>query len=763
MSDKVLLKAFNYYSVSFVFFLLLIIFSGCEKEDDGNKKINAEKFLNVVENTPIQFGGYQQLVDSLNNYSKKVNYTKGIIKSLLLKERYLTSIKENEKALDVCKEAVNFCTGVNDLYELGNAYYDLGGAYFDLKKRNEAISALKKSAVFRNEVKDSIGLGYSYNFTGYIYWIISEYDSAVYYFEKSLAIRNKLPNKANRATTYNNLGTVFYNWSLHDKALYHYLRSLELQKEQHNNSGIARCLCNIGLVYKETAQDDKAIEYYTESLPYALASKLPQTIGYAYNCLGSAYSATNKDSSLFYLKKSLDTYQAAKDTVGLALALQGLGNYYLDIKNLPLAKDYFKQMLTIARKENIPMRIARAYRCLGEVYLLENNLTTAQEYFEASVEIGEKSALNFILKDAFGYLSQIYEREGKTIKALEALRQRNYYQDLIENEGMQKRLIDLKNKAEYDRYRRNLDKQKYENDKQKIYMVVMLPAIFVLLIAAVVLFRMNNKRKKINLLLEEKNRLIEGQSREIQLKNVELLELNEAKEKLFSIIAHDLRSPFNVLINLGTLLKEEYYNLSDEERFKYISDYEETAIKTFELVENLLNLSASRSGRINFHPDEVKVAKIMEKVIGLSTPQAGKKNIKLINFVAPDTEIFADATMVEITVRNLVNNAIKYSKSGGEIKLFAKSENEMVQILVQDNGIGMDEATIANIFNINVIRSKNGTDGERGTGLGLGLCKEFVEKHGGTIWVESQLEKPAEGKIGGSKFVFSLPARKPVE
>ncbi|MBZ0201087.1 MAG: tetratricopeptide repeat-containing sensor histidine kinase [Ignavibacteriaceae bacterium] len=713
-----------------------------------------------MEKTPITTDGYLQLVDSLNSYSKKMSYTKGIIKSILLKGKYLTSIKEEEQALEICKEAVKFCEQANDLYELGNAYYDLGGAYFDLKKRDEAIAAIKKSAVYRSEVKDSSGLGYSFNFTGYIYWIISDYDSAVFYFEKALEIRNKLPNKINRATTYNNLGTIFYNWSLHDKALDYYLRSLELQKEQHNNSGIAKCLCNIGLVYQETAQDDKAIEYYRESLPYALASKLPQTIGYAYNCLGSVYSRRNNDSSLFYLKKSLETYQAANDTVGLILALQELGSYYLDLKDLSPAKDYFKQMLDFAQQENIPMRIARAYKSLGEVYLLENNFLTAQKYFEASVEIGKKSALNFILQDALGYLSQIYEREGKIVKALEALRQRNYYKDLIENEGTQKRLIDLKNKAEYEKYRRSLDRQMYENYKQKIYMVVMLPAILVLLIAAAILFRTNNKKGKLNLLLKEKNSLIEGQSREIQLKNVELLELNEAKEKLFSIIAHDLRSPFNVLINFGTLLKEEYYNLSDEERVEYISNLEETAIKTFELVENLLNLSASRSGRISYDPAEVYLSKTVEKVINLSSQQANKKNIKLVNLVSAETKAFADKSMLEIVIRNLVNNAIKYSASGGEIKLSAEDEKGKLLIMVEDNGIGMDDATISNIFNINVVRSKNGSNGEKGTGLGLGLCKEFVEKHGGEIWAESQLEIPEEGKKGGSKFIFSLPVKK---
>ncbi|MCK9211055.1 MAG: tetratricopeptide repeat-containing sensor histidine kinase [Ignavibacteriaceae bacterium] len=411
-------------------------------------------------------------------------------------------------------------------------------------------------------------------------------------------------------------------------------------------------------------------------------------------------------------------------------------------------------MLKIAISENIPMRIARAYKGLGQRFLLGNNLIEAQENFEKSVVIGEKSSIKFILRDAFANLAEIYERQGKTDKALAAMKQYNEYNLQIENEGMQKRLLDLKNKSEYDKYRRSLDVQKYENEKQKIYLAVTISAILFLLIIAIILFRMNNKRKKINLLLQEKNLLIEGQSKEIKLKNVELLELNEAKEKLFSIIAHDLRSPFNTLINIAIMLKEDYHEFSDDERLEYITAFEETAIKTFELVENLLNLSASRTGRISFNPVIVETAKIADKIINLCIPQANKKEIKLLNTIDKNSTAFVDPSMLEIIIRNLMNNAIKYCKTGGRVELSAYKEDQKLFIAVHDNGIGMDDATQENIFNINVIHSKMGTGGERGTGLGLGLCKEFVEKNGGRIWVESELDK-------GSKFVFSVPSEQP--
>lgn len=731
-------------------FLILFTFYGCQPKSESAKDLRIQKFLKVVEKTPLEQADYSQLVDSLYNISKQNGYKDGVAKSFSLKGDYFSFKGETETALKNYQEAVKVDLTTTNLLQLGDDYNNIGRMYFRLKEREKAIKAFKQAVEIRRKSNDSTGLGSSLNNIGFLFWQVTDYDSAVFYFEKALEIRNKLPNKEFRATTYNNLGTVFFNWSLYDKALDHYLRSFELQSEIGNNNGIAVSLCNIGLVYKETAQNEKAIEYYRESLPYAIASNSLQTLGYTYSCFGAAYNDVNKDSSLYYLKKSLEAYNKGKNNDGEILALQGIGKYYLDTKDLNSARTYFTDMLKLALKENISMRVAEAYKFLGEIAFLENHLEEARGYFERSIEIGQKTTLKLILRDSFESLSKIYERIGDLTKAFIALKEYNEYRQQIENEGMQKRLMDLKNKSEYDKYQRNLQIQKYENEKQKIYLVVTITAVIFLLIVAVVLYRMNNKRNTINLLLREKNKLIEGQSKEINLKNVELQELNDAKEKLFSIIAHDLRSPFNSLINIGTLLKEDYDILTDEEKMEYITHLEEISIKTYELVENLLNLSASHTGRIDFNPAKLELTEVVERIIFMSKTQAAKKDIQLINKLPKDTIAVADQSMLEIVIRNLVNNAIKYSTAGGKVEIISYPNGDKVNIAVEDNGIGMDEVTQMHIFNINVIRSKKGTCGEKGTGLGLGLCKEFVEKNGGKIWVESEVGK-------GSKFIFTLP------
>ena len=736
-----------------LFFSLLFVFFGCNNLEEKDEKKNAKSFLLEVEKVPPTEAGYLQLLDSLRDISKKTKYEKGVAKSISLRAGYLASQNKLTEALTEYYEAIEVSKRSNDLFQLGEDYNNIGRMNFRLNNKEKSISAFKLAAEYRTKCKDSSGLGSSYNNIGFIYWQISNFDSAVLYFEKALAVRKKLPNKEFLATTYNNLGTIFYTWSLYDKALDNYLHALELHKQINNLNGVALTLCNIGLIYKETGQNEKAIDFYNESLPDAIKSNQYQTIGYVYSCLGAAYNTTNRDSALIYLNKSYEAYLTGKNSGGQILALLGLGKYYFKLNNLKSAKKYFTQMLELSIKERISLRIAESYKYLGDIALLENDLASSKQYYEKSITIADKLMLKVILKDANYGLSEIYEKKGDIQSALTFLKLYNKYLLEIENEGMQKKLLDLINKSQYDKYQESLRNQIYQNEKQKIYLLITIGAIFFLLVFAGTLYRLNSKRKKINLLLEEKNGLIESHTKEIEEKNKELLEINEAKEKIFSIVAHDLRSPFNTMINFTAILKEDYSDLSDNERMELISNLNETVIKTYELVENLLNLSASRTGKISFNPEVIELAKITDKTIALSNSQAIKKGIVIHNSVNPSCKVSADKNMLEIIIRNLVNNAIKYCNPNGQIEISTFGNDHTLFVAVEDNGIGMNEETVALIFNVNVIRSKRGTKGEKGTGLGLGLCKEFVEKHGGKIWVESELGK-------GSKFIFSIPTQK---
>ncbi|MBS4001603.1 MAG: tetratricopeptide repeat-containing sensor histidine kinase, partial [Desulfobulbaceae bacterium] len=563
-------------------------------------------------------------------------------------------------------------------------------------------------------------------------------------------IREKLQEKENLASTLNNIGTVYYQWSIYDKALEYYVPALNLNKEQNKLGNAALILTNIGIVYKETAQIEKAIEYYNESIVYAKAAEDLEATGYAYNSLGAAFLEINDDSCVYYFTKSLEVYKQINSVGGIIISLKGLGENYLRKNNLKEAEKYFEEILQIAIEENIPLRVAEANKYLGIISKRERDFLKAKNHFEKCIEVSKTINVKSFLRDAYKDLSEVYESLGNTNQALNALKEYDKYKAEIDNEDVQRRLDNLKNKFEFEKYQRILDMQQYENQRQKLFLHATLTGLFFLAVTAFVLYYLNSKRKKTNLLLHEKNKLIEGQSIELETKNNELTELNKAKDRLFSIIAHDLKNPFFAIISLSDILKEDYYQMSDQQRIEYITHIRESSGMTYELLENLLNLSASRTGRINFKPVVIKVANIIKSIESLYSNQLKKKEIVFINDVNPDQTIFADRHMMEVVFRNLINNAIKYTSIKGLIEVHSGKINHSLRITVKDNGVGMDEITKESIFSLSTLQSQLGTQGERGTGLGLGLCKEFVEKNSGTIEVESEPNK-------GSSFIITLP------
>jgi ligand-binding sensor domain-containing protein/signal transduction histidine kinase len=267
----------------------------------------------------------------------------------------------------------------------------------------------------------------------------------------------------------------------------------------------------------------------------------------------------------------------------------------------------------------------------------------------------------------------------------------------------------------------------------------------VLIITSVYSFLVKMKTNKI---LEEKNHQLEdANSRLIESqRNLELL--NETKDKFFSIIAHDLRNPFNPLLSLTELLHEDYDTLSDEERKEFIREIRDGAKRLYDLLENLLQWSLSQTRQNEFTQVKLDMSELVNKNIALLKINAEKKNILIENNVKKGTYVLSDENMLNSIVRNLLNNALKFSPENTKITINSEDKGDKYQISVKDEGIGIKDEFIDKIFDFGFSKTKINKSKEKGSGLGLILCKEFVEKNHGEIWVES--------KVGeGSTFYFT--------
>ncbi len=224
---------------------------------------------------------------------------------------------------------------------------------------------------------------------------------------------------------------------------------------------------------------------------------------------------------------------------------------------------------------------------------------------------------------------------------------------------------------------------------------------------------------------------------------------NAAKDKFFSIITHDLKSPFNAIIGFSDLLQEQVAKKDYLEMGKFANVINKSSKSAMDLLQNLMDWSRSQSGRIEFKPEPIEIVKLIDEIIFLLAPIADQKSIILTKNLPTQTIVFADKNMISTVLRNLISNAIKFTHPGGKIILSAKEDHNTITISVQDTGIGIPSDSIAKIFRIDNAYTTSGTQNEKGTGLGLILCKEFIEKHAGKIEVES-----ISGL--GSTFSFSL-------
>ena len=229
-----------------------------------------------------------------------------------------------------------------------------------------------------------------------------------------------------------------------------------------------------------------------------------------------------------------------------------------------------------------------------------------------------------------------------------------------------------------------------------------------------------------------------------------LRELNATKDKFFSIVSHDLKSPFNAIIGFSNILAEQV----QEKNYEGIEENAEiihaSSQRAMDLLMNLLEWSRSQTSRMEFYPEYVEMVTLINEVIELLGDLAQQKSISIHRDLPRNMLAFIDKAMISTILRNLISNAVKFTRPGGRIVISAELKNAELIIAVCDNGVGIKKESIEKLFRIDENHSTLGTQNEKGTGLGLILCKEFIEKHGGKIWVESEVGK-------GSAFYFTIP------
>lgn len=587
-------------------------------------------------------------------------------------------------------------------------------------------------------------------YLGEILFDFSEYQKAIPEYQKSLSIYSKIKDTDNMVDCYKAIGLCYYNMDQGDKAITQFIEGMKLCESDTKNT--AKLLSNIAMTHNRMRNMNDAIYNYRKAL--SLNASINNHAGMAvnYNGLGEIYKTINR------LDSALINYQKAKNlnksTEFQAITLSNIAGIYINYADsMNKAVDCLKQSWTMFNQLGLNQYEAEFKQGIGVILFKQGKYKSAIEALEQSIELNDKFNRGYKIKTTcHNLLSKVYERTGDYMTALKHMKLYIQYSDSLAQKEKYEQIATLEKQYETEKNENEIARLQAEREltliqlrkNKQLKQLGMATALLLLLLVFFVYMKYLDKIKS-NQLLKEKNLLIAQSEQELRI-------LNASKNKFFSIIAHDLKNPLHSILGYSSLLKEKYDLFSEIERRKFAGDIHHSTNNIFRLLQNLLEWSKAQTGRLNFSPAVVEYQQILDNSLSILQSLANQKKIEIKAENDPELEIFADPLMIETVLRNLINNAIKFTPEGGQIEVSAKRENGQILVSVSDTGIGIPEEDTKNLFRIDSKVKRKGTNNEDGSGLGLILCQEFVDKHNGKIWVESTLGK-------GSAFTFSIPAK----
>jgi len=653
------------------------------------------------------------------------------------------SYKTSEEQLLLANELGDMNAKVEALRNIGFYYYLKNS----LKQADSIYSIAYRLSM---EMGDSSEVASTLNNWGLIAWKQSDLKKSFGFYRRAINAARTVDNQSEIARSLNYIGLIFWKWGEYVSALNFFEKSLKLKSKLKNEYELAITQNNIAYIYNELGNYEQALSYSRSAIEIATRLNDKYALGRALNNIGTTYlKLGDYNTSLDYQLKGVKVKEESGDVNGIAYSYNDIGNIYFQMGNNSKAMEYFESSLRLREEIKDAFGISISLLSIGNVYLKENNYEKAKETFTRQIEMAKQNNLSDAVQKGYYKLYELYEKQGNVHKAFEYFKKYASYNDTVLRNENKDKLIELQVIYESEtkeqeigllKKSQEIQKLQLENQEIQIYSLILL-VLLIIAFAVYVSFRYRII-KKLKSELEEKNK-------EIAEQNNKLLEANSLKDKFFSIIAHDLRSPFQGLIGLSQILHEDFENISEEEKKTFIKRMRDGVKNVFELIENLLEWSRVRSKTSAITLKPISLYDSIRFVFSLQKHAAIQKEIELINSSNNSLKVLADQNMLQSTLNNLISNAIKFTREKGKIEVDAKETDNEVIILVKDNGVGIDPDDIPKLFRLDIKFTTPGTSREIGTGLGLILCKELVEKQGGRIWVESQLNM-------GTTFYFTL-------
>ncbi|MBN3584595.1 tetratricopeptide repeat protein [Algoriphagus aestuarii] len=586
----------------------------------------------------------------------------------------------------------------------------------------------------------------------------SEQELALNYALEAEMLAKAAADLSGESLAKENIGWIYYRRGRWQRAFDYSKEAYELAIEANNMNVAARLLNSMGALYYEQHNFDKAIEQFKKG--YLLSKKQGDLYTQIRSLNNVAFNFSAKgeyDSALYYAKYSILTNQKAGSPYLTAFANRVIGDIYFSRGEYDSAAQIFEGSLKDSRIQNVKTTEASVTHRLGATYLKLGRLDDAKKILLEGIEVSKENKFLDELAKNYKYLAEVNEANGNIAKAYENQKTYLLLNDSLVNKGNRDRIALLQGmfQENLDQSELNLLRAQNENQAQRIQLnrrnnLIVGIAVLLIVGLATWLYVLNRNINKYNKDLLKQKEKIKKQNKDLEAKSLQLEKINETKNKLFSILGHDLKGPVGQVKSVVDLLMRGA--LSKDEFDQLLITLNKDIDTVHFTLNNTLKWSMSQMEGFKLKKSCFNLTETVNSILGLISPQVKGKSLSIFNKMENDVSVYADSDLIEVVVRNILNNAVKFSKVNESIEITSSSDGEMMKWCVQDHGVGMSKSQIKHILSKEyaITDSQKGTNEEKGSGLGLQLCKEFVRMNGGEIIIQS-----TEGK--GTKICVTIP------
>lgn len=658
-------------------------------------------------------------------------------------------------------------TDIDDLIDVGNfkkAYQKLDsvdvlseelnfeyGLAFSGVKRSEILlitqqfdSALISINKVIDQFPDSRLRFNFYNTQAAAYNYKGQSKQAIESFRKGLNYIEFLPSeKRSRsiAAIHVNMAGAYHKLGDKSNTIKNYLEGLQFAESTKDSSFLTITLNNLGDTYNSYSEYERAEYYLKRAENIALQNNYNPDLLRIYLNLGNTYSNNEKyDEALKYYEQALALNKEVRPNTPPFQIVYNLGVLYTNKKQFTKAKDAFEESLQYCIELKIPQGLYFNYKGLGDLYDQFSQPYTAISWYQKALDVATELDQNLYIVQLHEKLYLTNKKVGETTQALKALENFKALSDSMAKKESDDALSELESEIELNRQteiNRLLEEKQGIQERQLILTrnlnIAAVVVIVIILVLLYVVFKSGTDRKKVNLILNKQKE--------------ELEELNQTKDKLFAIVAHDLRSPMASL--QGILYMINSSDLSLQEIKDLVISLEPTLQKNINTLDDLLAWARKQMSGITINPQDIDTKPVIDDVISKQLFEIDAKNLTISNKIPDSTIAFVDLNAFKLIIRNLLSNSIKFTQSSGSIEFDCTEDNGSVTFTIKDTGIGIPEDLHDTIFN-DKSKTRMGTNMELGNGFGLSLCKEFAIRMNGKIYFESE-------ENDGTTFFLTLP------